>query len=255
MASFHFRATCQNPIQERIVDFLSRNSQGETLICREYAKNEHIHALIHIDITKKSFCNKFKAKFPMMKGNKDYSCEEVKKTDRHMCQYICKGKNWGYVPDINPEVLYARALVYTIEEYHNAYWDQNPQMMDIKKQLAESDEMVQATPCNNIEKKPKKKTPTFMQLVRSHLEEEYDNIDGVVYQWSKKDLPKVFTAVMKKLGQHCKNLDHIIISRMTYGVLNSLIKDGKEWHEYWFKKAFPELENPYLPKWPHEEDE
>lgn len=237
MASFHFRATCTGQIQDQIVDFLARNSQGETIICREFATNEHIHALIHIDITKKSFCNKFKTKFNTMKGNKDYSIEEVKTNDDNMAQYICKGES--YLDQ--PIILYKLRLRKAIEEYHSLYWEHNVIKKLENEKILNFEEISQIPTLEVFKKEKKKRTPTFMMLCRDELIELY----GENYDWEKNDLPKVFHKVMTKLGDLCKTLDHVIITRMVYGVLNSLIKDKKEWHEYWFQKCFPEYQNPY----------
>ena len=242
MASYHFRAHCSGLLQDQIVDFLARNSEGETIVCRELAEREHIHALVHTRITKKSFCNKFKAKFSTMDGNKDYSFTPVKNSDADMCQYICKATKMGD----QPIILMSRALKNTIEEYHNEYWMVHAlthPSTSVKQEIQEIQQKSQTSTFEIIEKPKKKKVPPFMVTVREDLIQEY----GSEYQWELEDKWRVFSSVVDHLGDFVKALDHIIVGRMTNGILCSLMKDRKKFKCALWDKCFQE-HNPFVEK-------
>lgn len=137
-------------------------------------------------------------------------------------QYVCKGKSLVDLPDIIAKRGFTDE---DVMQLHKQYWESH---------IPEEIKNIPVLPPEvEIQKPPKVKKPTFMKELRQTLEDEYPDKD-----WSMKDKPIVFKKLMYMLGQNCRNLDHIIISRMTYGVLNSLIKDKKEWLEYWYQKSF-----------------
>jgi len=221
---YHIRYTCSGQIQDQIVDFISRNAH-KYIISREIASREHIQCYVVTNIVKKTWVNKFNEKFKGMDRRDKY----VELDKGNTLLYVCKGESLDKVP----VVIQKRGFTDDdVTEYHKQYW---------KSKIPEGIQNICVSlPEIKPEKVKKAPKPTFMKEIRQILEEEYPE-----KEWSMTDKPIVFKKIMFMLGQNCRNLDHIIISRMTYGVLNSLIKDKKEWLEYWFKKAFGEDLNPY----------
>lgn len=140
--------------------------------------------------------------------------------------YVCKGAN----PSSPPEVLGKRGFSdEDIIAYHNQYWEEH---LPIALQEAAANAVEVVAPSVKV-RKPR--TPNFNERVRDELDAMFpDRI------WKSKDKPIVYKKVMSSLGRHARNLDHAILARMVFGVLNSLIKQNREWLEYWYAKAFNE---------------
>lgn len=221
---YHIRYTCSGDLQSQIVDFIMKNAQ-KYIISREVATREHIQCYVVTNVVKKTWVNKFNLKFKNMPARDKYVEEDKGKTKL----YVCKGFGIDKLPEVLAKLCFTDQ---DVTDYHKQYWQEHiPQeIQNISVSLPEIKE-------EKVKKVPK---PTFMKELRQVLEDEYPQ-----KEWSMSDKPIVFKKLMFMLGQNCRNLDHIIISRMTYGVLNSLIKDKKEWLEYWFKKSFGEELNPY----------
>jgi hypothetical protein len=213
------RYTCSGQTQDEVVKFIMKNAL-KFIIAKEIASREHIQCYVETKVVKKTWVNQFNLQIKLDRRDKYV---ELDKGNTKL--YICKGNG----QTVQPEILAKRG--FTDEEivsFHNEYW--------LNKKTIEMEFTPVSSilpPVEKLEKVKKAKTPTFMSIIRNELEEEYP-----YKEWDMKDKPLVFKKLMFKLGVGCRNLDHIIISRMTYGVLNSLIKDKKEWHEYWYRKAF-----------------
>lgn len=226
MSKYQVRYTCSESKQLEVVDFITRNA-NKFIISREQAAREHLQCYVEMDITKKTWVNKFNLKVKGLKPRDKY----VEPDKGGTLLYVCKGDNL-MTP---PEVLGKRGFTdEDVTNFHKQYWESHipEEIQNIPVSLPEvSTQIVQSQAF--VVKKSKK--PTFMMEIRLILEDEYPD-----REWTMNDKSIVFKKIMFRLGQNCKNLDHIIISRMTYGVLNSLIKDKKEWLEYWYMKAFCE---------------
>lgn len=195
------------------------------IISKEIASREHIQCYVVTNVVKKTWVNKFNLKFKDL-DRRDKYVELDKGQTKY---YVCKGDNKE-----TPPVVLAK-LGFTDEdviEFHQEYWKDKKQP-NIEEILLSPSETI-------IKKQPKLRKPTFMCECRNELEDLWPE-----KEWAKKDKLIVFKKVMYKLGSYCKCLDHVILSRMTYGVLNSLIKNTKEWHEYWFQKSFGEAMSAY----------
>lgn len=220
--SYHIRYTCSGELQEGIVDFIMRNA-NKYIIAREIATREHIQCYVETRWCKKTWVNEFNKKFKGM-DRRDKYVEPDKGATKF---YVCKDG------DIISKRGFTDEDIENFRASYHATHSKPPISLKIEESLI-------SPPVIVTQKVKKQKTPTFMTICRNELEEEYPE-----KEWTKNDRPIVFKKIMHKLGQGCRNLDHIIISRMTYGVMNSLIKDKKEWHEYWYQKAFGEMLNPH----------
>lgn len=217
---FHIRYTCSGELQSQIVDFITRNAV-KYIIAREVASREHIQCYVELKVVKKTWVNRFNMKFPNM-DRRDKYVELDKGNTKY---YVCKEN----------DIIAKRGFTDEDIEAFRAKYHQEHSKPQISLNIEES----LILPPETVGKKVKKqKQPTFMMQVRNKLLDEYPD-----KEWSSKDKPLVFKNVMYLLGQGCKNLDHIIVARMTYGVLNSLIKERKDWLEYWYMKAFQETLN------------
>lgn len=215
---YHLRYTCSGELQSQIVDFIMRNAK-EYIVCVEQANREHIHCYCVLNITKKTWVNKFNLKFTNMDRRDKYVEPDKGKTKL----YVCKGTGVDQYVILSKRGFTDEDII----NFNHEYWANNTKP-NIELEITES-------PKSEEPKQKKIAKPSFMKQVRNELEDLYPD-----KEWTMEDKPIVFKRLMFMLGASCKNLDHIIISRMTYGVLNSLIKDKKEWLEYWYKKAFGE---------------
>lgn len=232
MTAYQIRYTCSGEDQTEVIHFISKNAL-KYIVAKEFATREHIQCYVEINITKKTWVNKFNTMLLKNKIIMDRRCKYVKEDNGDTKTYVCKG-----VERDNYEILAKRG--FTDEEilaFHNQYWDYHkPDVKPIEFELA-TNEPEDGEEVKKLKKKPRK--PPFMKECADELYNEWPNLE-----WNLKHKPLVFIKIMRKLGCYCKALDHIILSRMTYGVLNSLIKENdREWYEYWYMKAFSE----YLP--------
>lgn len=218
---YQIRYTCSGDLQASVVEFITRNAE-KFIVCREFASREHIQGYIVTSVVKKTWVNKFNKQFGKQLNARDKYVEPDKGNTKH---YVCKGADVSTLPIVLAKRSYTDE---DIKIFHDDYW---------KNIIPEEIQNICMLPPEiKPEKVKKPPKPTFMKLIRQELEDEYPNKD-----WTSKDKIIVFKKLMFMLGHGCKNLDHIIISRMTYGVLNSLIKDKKEWLEYWYQKSFGEV--------------
>lgn len=221
---YHIRYTCAGDLQASIVNFIMKNAQ-KYIISREVASREHIQCYVVTSVVKKTWVNKFNLNYKQMDRRDKY----VELDKGNTKTYVCKGNSISEMPVVIAKLGFSDQDVIDL---HKQYWAQH-----IPEEIQNICILPPETKTEKTKKQPK---PTFMKEMRQCLEDEYPEKD-----WSMSDKPLVFKKLMYMLGTSCRNLDHIIISRMTYGVLNSLIKDKKEWLEYWFKKSFGEELNPY----------
>jgi len=217
MPNYQARYTCSGELQSSIVDFITRNAQ-KYIIAKEIATREHIQCYIETEITKKTWDNKFRLKFPKMDRRDKYFKEDKDFTKF----YVCKEK----------DILAKRGFSdEDIESFHTQY-HQHHSKQEISLKI---EEILVPQPETKPEKVKKPRPPTFMRQCRNELEEEFPYID-----WQQKHRPIVFSKVMNNLGEGCKDLDKFIIIRKVNGVLNSLIKNKKKWHQYWYQECFGE---------------
>lgn len=103
-----------------------------------------------------------------------------------------------------------------IELRHQQYWEENDKL---KQQ-------------SGTVKEQKTKSKTFVQVVIDELpHRNFDYTRG-------DDKRFIFDEVMKKLGQHGKVMDSIVVRRIINGVWNIL--DHKRFKNYMFSLVYPE---------------
>lgn len=219
MVLFHFRVHTDNLEIEKLVGFI-KSSSVVVIIVKEIGERPHIHCVITPTKTTSTFRQQFLKTFPMCKGNKCYSLEEVK-DEESMKLYLCKGEN----RTTSPEVIYSTI---DTEAYHNQYWENNDKL---KKD-------------SNV--KVKDKSLSWIQEVKRDFLLEYpfdarDLSDPIEARWKpdEKDMEnytkskKVLLGfILKRLGKSVKVIDDNIIIRIFKGILNSLIQAGEHCDAY-----------------------
>ena len=89
------------------------------LIVREDGNRPHIHCVItEFPKTKSTFCQQLKKRFPVVVGNKSFSCETKDDMEAQL-RYLSKGNSL----EEQPEVLYNDNI--DVESYHSQYWEIN----------------------------------------------------------------------------------------------------------------------------------
>lgn len=218
MSEYHIRYTCSGDLQNSVIDFISRNAD-KYIIAKEIATREHLQCYVVMSKwCKKTWVNEFNKKIKNMDRRDKYVELDKGHTKAYVCKDGCILAKRGFTDE-------------DIENLKTQYHKEHPPIPIIEKNI----EFCDAPPLEISKKVKKSRPPTFAKQCRNELLEEFPEIE-----WTKKHRPLVFTKIMNNLGDGCKNLDHIIVSRLTYGVLNGLIKEKKEWHQYWYAKAFEE---------------
>lgn len=219
MVLFHFRVHIDNLEVDKLVGFI-KSSSVVILIVRELGERPHIHCILTPTKTASTFRQQFLKTFPMCKGNKCYSFEEVKE-EENMKLYLCKGDS----VDVSPVVIYS---TFDTDLYHIQYWDNNAKL---KKD-------------SNV--KVKDKSITWIKEVKRDFLIEYpfdarDLSDPIECQWKPDDITvnnyikskKVLLGfILKRLGKSVKVLDDNIVTRLFKGILNSFIQDGEHCDAY-----------------------
>lgn len=219
MVLFHFRVHVDNLDIEKLSGFI-KSSSVVTLIVKEIGERPHIHCIITPTKTASTFRQQFLKTFPMCKGNKCYSLEEVKE-EESMKLYLCKGEN----RDTSPEVIYS---IIDTEVYHNQYWENNDKL---KK---------------NSGVKVKEKSLSWIQEVKIDFLKEFpfdarDLSDPIECKWNPtesenekytKSKKVLLGFILKRLGKSVKVLDDNVLTRLFKGIHNSLIQDGEHTEAY-----------------------
>ena len=222
MVLFHFRVHTDNLDLEKLISFIKSNA-NTLIIVKELGERPHIHCIIEPIKSVSTYRQQFLKSFPMCKGNKCYSLEEVKDIDA-MKKYVCKGESESLMPN----VLFVKDL--DVDSLHKCYWETNK---SLKTNTAS-------------QKENKKKTVTWIQEVRNEFQQEYPNVcdelsSPIECRWKPTEFEttyhnkckkELFRFVLKKLGKSVKVLDDTVLARLYKGVLNSYIQEGNNTEKY-----------------------
>jgi len=129
MPLFQFRLT--EPDHDKITKVILwiRSKSCCLLAVKENSKSDKLHIHCLIDIPNKStFMQQFHKQFSIKvegkqtntyKGNKDFSCEELREPLENSLKYLSKGEKDGELPI----VLFSKYTESEIMEFHTQYWD------------------------------------------------------------------------------------------------------------------------------------
>lgn len=231
MPLFQFRVTeSDDSIITNLVLWIRTESQC-LLAVKEMSQKDkkHIHVLIEIK-NKSTFIQKFHKKFVTYKGNKSYSCEELREPLDNSLKYLSKGEKYGELPI----VLFSKYTELEINEFHNQYWEHPSAQKKMKDET-------------------KKSTLTWSQQVKIDYQKEHSEqvnfmkFTDTVNQWLPTDKEKqnmidakyhLFCYCMRRLGKSVKVMDESIIKRLFNGVYNSFIQEDAVASERFNKQLF-----------------
>lgn len=179
-------------------------SHAQVLIaCFEISRigQEHIHMLF-IPLKSKSnfFFNFHTYTNERYKGNKAFSCKELKKDLINNYIYICKGTRFK-----QPEILFKKIELTDdmVTQYWKHYWSDKPIEKD-----------------NTISTKPKKNAAlTWSEQLTKTIQNDRPNHD---WNYCAEDVNDLYSYVFKNLGVSSKKLSPIIVRDLVYGQLNAL---------------------------------
>lgn len=223
---YHFRVHTDELNLNDLVEFIKANTNLQFIV-KEYGKSnrEHIHACFAFKTAKQTFIDRMKKKFPMIKGNKYYGCEKLKKGYDTNARYCYKGKANDY-----PDILYT---VHTEEQwkaYYTAYWDEFKQKHSPVNTGCQNDSGEETV------KAPKVRTKMFNERICEELWEDHPLIfhsiwfytaykNGVTLSLDIKPVNNLefcqdYLAdyLYRKLGNTAKNLDKLIFERLYRGM-------------------------------------
>lgn len=183
---------------ERYLDFVKRLPGKDKLIVLEKKSTNdkpHLHSIFIHDRTLSTVRQQFLKKFDDYDGKKnEYQLKELKDDEMYDAEkYLCKGEG----PDRPPDVVYQTGK-YTMENtvsLHIAWWEMNA-LLTKNKPIDKNCTMDNFVITHRVEKvvKPKK---NFYNDVIDYLHLQYSNRD-----WTLKDTPLMFAAIMRLHGKH-----------------------------------------------------
>lgn len=225
MVLLHLRITLGKEECTKIAEWVKQQTM-QLLSVYEVAERGHSHNMFHYTKTFSTFRQKLLLAFPQLKGNRNEFYALAQKDDQEAQErYLCKGED----RDTLPEVL-CRTHQYTdalIELRHQQYWEENDKL---KKN-------------SGTVKEQRTKSKTFVQLVIEDLPKSH----GCRWDYTRGDDKRfIFDEVMKKLGQHGKVMDSIVVRRIINGIWN--IIDHERFKEKMFSLVYPDEEE-YRTNW------
>lgn len=225
MVLIHLRITLDKEQCSKIAQWVRQHTM-QLLSVYEVAEKGHSHNVFIYTKTLSTFRQILLKEFPYLKGKRNEFYAISQKDDIEAQErYICKGKD----KDTLPEVV-CRTHQYTdalIALRHQQYWEENDKL---KKN-------------SGTVKEQKTKSKTFVQIVVEDLPIHHNNR----WDYTRGDDKRfIFDEVMKKLGQHGKVMDSIVVRRIINGVWN--IIDHERFKEKMFSLVYPDEEE-YRVNW------
>ena len=243
MPLFQFRLTEEDDVKLTNVVLWIRSDCQCLLAVKEVSQKEkkHIHVLLDVK-NKSSFVQRFHAKHSIKvegkiiysyKGNKSYSCEELREPLENSLKYLSKGDKSGELPI----VLFSKYSESEIMEFHNQYYEH---------------------PSAQKKEKDKLKKPTltwYLQVKNDYQlahapEIAYLQFKHVKNQWTPTDEEKqhlndakyhLFKFLMRRMGKLVKIMDESIIKRLFNGLYNSFVQDDEITSERFNKDLFKSI--------------
>lgn len=218
MPNAHLRVRHDDDVVLNSITLWCRSKGKVYISVQEIGKNDgkHIHLLIDTSQTISTFRQQLLKDFPILKGNRSYSCQEFKQDYDHNLRYVCKGTK-----ETLPHILYHSILMDEIIDAHKNFWKQKEEFL-IEHGVAPVD-------------KKKKRTPPFKEKVISQLPEGvaaaysalyalYKRSDYEEHEYKKVRKSIIDTTILC-MGQFGKDCDDNILTRNINGVLLKCVTD------------------------------
>lgn len=254
MAFFHLRYDYKSADHlERFIDFVRRIDCTHRLIVLEKKttnQKEHLHCIFSHRRTKSTVRQQFLDKFPDTdgKGGKEYELHEIDgkakngKPERPFEEalydaekYLCKGDNAMTQPNI---VL--QTGKYTVDftvQAHADYWTLNEFLNANKKPVANAGPIDQFVVHHRIEKVVKPKKNFYNDVI------EYLKIQWPDKEWTIKDTPYMFAAIMKLHGKNFRPYGPQQLENEMNVIMNILVHDEHYTQMYDVLKARGNIPN------------
>lgn len=221
--------------------FLQKHN-NVALMVKEFGKleKEHLHIYLKPHSTKSTMMQQIVKAYPLIKGNKAYSCRSVTETPENMVKYFCKGENENTLP-----VVLANNGAFDVIESHKQYWLTN-------KMLKQSSGVNMG--CQNDPPK-KAKTLSWTEKVYLQLQQDYSKEISDIQEYYANPLKKtdyeltvynsarrnIFCFIMKCFGKTVKKINANIIKDTFDGFINSICQEDKNAGENYSNKLFDSL--------------
>lgn len=223
---YHLRIHYEDICLSELVDFIKSRSMVVLIVRETDANRPHIHCVI-LDFkqTKSTFFQQLKKQYPMLKGNKSYSCEK-KNQFPQMVQYCLKGK----AVDVPPDVVYYDAEYVDPVGGHLLYWEVN----SLLKAKSKEGNMGSQKDTSLV---LKAKSKTWTEKVYDEIKELYPADVMAIQQYQKefihsdyetkeerKSRITLYCYFKKRLGPK-KQSDYILRDMFT-GIISGLIQEA-----------------------------
>lgn len=219
MVLFHFRVHVDNVDFDKLIGFI-KSASVVVMIVRECGERPHIHCILTPTKTVSTFRQQFLKTFPMCKGNKCYSLEEVKDEEK-MKLYLCKGESKFDMPEVIHSTI-------DTEVYHNKYWENND---ELKEKSGVKTKEKSLTWIQQVRKDFLLEYPFDVRILQDPVDAKWKPTESEIenYNKSKKAL---LGFILKRLGKTVKVLDDNVVVRLFKGILNSYIVEGENVDKY-----------------------
>lgn len=216
----HFRVHTDELDINDLMSFLHEQADIQFAV-KEYGKSnrEHIHSCIRLKVPKQTFVDRMKKRFPVIKGNKYYGMEKLKKGYDTNARYCYKG-----TPNDWPDILYTIHSTEQWREYYNQYWAEWQKIHPPAEQITVT--------------KTKVKTKTFMEKLCDKVFDEHPGLPNAIwrhYGWKTDQLnPPDLEELTKyqdylaeilylNLGLAVKNIDDMIFERLYRSLYGAIL--------------------------------
>lgn len=219
MPECHLRVRSDDDVVLNSIVLWCRSQAKVYIAVQEIGKSDgkHIHVILDTNLSISRFRQLLIEKFPILHGNRSYSCKNFKEDLEHNIRYCCKGTK-----ETLPVTLFHSISLDEITKAHKKFWEIQ------EKYLTEHGVKVEDNPT-------KKKSTPFVEKVFDQLPcgvaAAYAGLQSIYHpsDYELSELEKVkdliIDTVIKSLGKFSKTCDDHILTRLINGVFIKCVTD------------------------------